>query len=203
MGAAVVMLTILALGLPSWPSLAADVPGSAAAADALRLCHASVREQGGARMALLVQGLALAESALAADERDARAHFAVFCNLGRKVQNEGLRFSHLAAARRLRREIDRTLALAPEAPDPLVAKAEFLLALPRFFGGDPREAERLARRAVTLAPDLVVARVTLARTLAARGARAEAREELRRALLAPGADLESGEARTLLTALGG
>jgi tetratricopeptide (TPR) repeat protein len=107
--------------------------------------------------------------------------------------------------RRLRREIDRTLELAPDYSDALVGKGALLLDLPRLLGGDPAEGERLLRAALRVDPDYVDARLKLARALDARGAKAEAREEAVRAVAAAERDPDDREqleeARELLTRL--
>jgi len=161
--------------------LAADPPGSPRANQALAIClqEAATPEE---RRANLKRGLALAEEAVVADERDAKAHFAVFCNLGNDLKLRGVAVSSLFAVRRLRREIDRTLELAPDYADALVGKGEFLLELPGVMGGDAAEAERLLRAAVKVDPDFIEAHLGLGRALAARGARDAARAEARLAL---------------------
>ena len=64
--------------------------------------------------------------------------------------------------RRVRREIDRTLALTPNAPGVLTAKGVMLLELPGVLGGDPPEGERLLRRALEIEPTFAEARQALA-----------------------------------------
>src|SRR5438094_9187336 len=61
------------------------LPGSARAAAALERCAAADDAHGTARADLLQQALALAEEAVDADDADARAHFAVFCALGKQM----------------------------------------------------------------------------------------------------------------------
>ena len=63
--------------------------GQPASLDALALCRAAERLEGAARRQSLERGLVLARAALAADDRDAAAHFATFCTLGRLVQLGG------------------------------------------------------------------------------------------------------------------
>src|SRR5262245_33847092 len=198
MASRIVLLTIAVLGAHRAPGLATDLPGSAVALGALAACHEAARGVDVERHALLDRGLALAERATASDDADAAAHFAVFCNLGRRIQLDGLHVWQLGTVHRLRRELDRTLELAPSATAALVAKAAFLLELPRLFGGDPAAAEEVARRAVASDPASPAAHLVLARTLAARGAPGEARHELAYAL---GSD-DGDEARTLLATLG-
>lgn len=159
--------------------LAADPPGTPASRAALDACYA-----GRARNSVtdLETALAQAEAAVAADETDALAHFAVFCALGERMRLRGLSIRSLLELRRLRRTVDRTLELAPDFPDALVGKANLLLDAPRVVGGDAAEAERLLRRAVALDPDWVDARIDLARALERRGAREEAAREARAAM---------------------
>src|SRR6266550_1825011 len=136
------------------------LPGSARAAAALERCAAADHAHGTARADLLQQALALAEEAVDADDADARAHFAVFCALGKQMRAAGLSVFNLGKLRRVRREIDRALELAPDSADALVGKGSLLRAMPRLLGGDLREAGRLrgreggraARRHRTVAP---------------------------------------------------
>lgn len=201
----VVLLAISMLGAHRVPGHAGDVPGSTVAHEALAACHAGTRGSIEEQHARLEHGLELAEQALAADEADAAAHFAVFCNLGRQIKLDGLHIWQLSVVRRLHHEIDRALEIAPDATAVLVAKAAFLLELPRLFGGDRTTAERVARMAVESDPRSGTARVVLARALARRGATLEAREELAHVL---GADeqgsgvRDADDARLLLATLG-
>lgn len=131
---------------------------------------------------MLAEGLAAAEAAIAADERDALAHFALFCNLGERLRQRGVSVRSLFELGRLRVAVDRTLALAPDFPGAYAGKGALLLDTPRLLGGDPAEGERLLRRAVELDPDYFGARLDLARALARRGAVQDARDEGTRAL---------------------
>jgi tetratricopeptide (TPR) repeat protein len=183
---------------------ATDPPGSPAARAALATCERARDATGAEQAALFARGLARAEEAVKADDRDALAHFAVFCNLGGQLR-AGPGLSALLDLRRLRREIDRTLELAPDFPDALVGKGRLLLETPRLLGGDPAGGERLLRRALALDPDWVGPRLALARALADRGARDEARAEARRALETAerrGEAADAAEARALLDRLG-
>ena len=106
-------------------------PGSATAGAALDRCSQADHARGPARADLLKKGLALAEEAVAADDGDARAHFAVFCNLGKQAHDAGLSIFNLGKLPRLRREVDRTLELAPDSADALVGKGAMLREMPR------------------------------------------------------------------------
>jgi cytochrome c-type biogenesis protein CcmH/NrfG len=99
----------------------------------------------------------------------------------------------------VRKEIDIALALAPDYPAALAAKGEMLVELPRLFGGDPREGERLLRRAVALDPDDPRLRLMLANILQVTGERDEA---LAHAAIAMGILEHAGSASELADARG-
>jgi tetratricopeptide (TPR) repeat protein len=171
------------------------------AAEASALCATADRVPERERRALLEHGLAVAEAAVAADDHDAAAHLALFCNLGKRMRLDGVSLASLVALRRLRHEIDRTLELAPTDADALVGKAALLYYTPRLLGGDPAEGERLLRTALAVAPDYLDARLALARILRDRGDRDGARENATRALAdasATGHVVQEAEALRLL-----
>jgi tetratricopeptide (TPR) repeat protein len=161
---------------------AGDPPGTPASRAALERCHRADELPDGERAAAYDGALSDAEAAVAADDRDALAHFAVFCALGGRMRIAGVSVSSLTRLRRLRAEVDRTLELAPDFPDALAGKAALLLDTPRLLGGDPAAAEPLLRHAIALDPDWLRPRLDLVRALLARGAKAEAADEARRAL---------------------
>jgi len=131
-------------------------PLDPASREALALCQAADQVPISERSVLLASGLERAEEALKAAPRDAVAHFAVFCNLGKRLQMRPRGWGLLAGfgdLRRARQELDVALALAPDYAAALAAKGQMLLELPRFLGGDRRQGEALLRRAVSLEPD--------------------------------------------------
>jgi Flp pilus assembly protein TadD len=124
---------------------------------------------------------------------------------GEQARLSGVSLTSLFGARRMRREVDRTLALAPDFADALLGKGALLSELPRLLGGDPAEGERLVRRALAVDPDYFGARMRLARILAGQGRRAEARAEAGRALETAEREQDAedaAEARRLLAELG-
>ncbi len=132
---------------------------------AIRICTSGDDVPTSDRLAALEHAVALAEAALDADAHDGRAHFALFCALGRRAQLTGAGITAVATLVRLRRAIDRAVELGPTDADALTAKAMFLTRLPRWLGGDVREAEHLARRALAVDPDLPAAHLALAEAL--------------------------------------
>lgn len=152
------------------PLPAAAVPaGSPASIAALAFCDAIDEMAEADRGAALDRGLAMAEAAVAADAGDARGHFALVCYLGKRMERAGLSFRQITDLRRLRRELDRTLDLAPGDADALLAKGALLLKLPRLLGGDAGEAEALLRQALLAEPDNAAARCYLAEAQRTRG----------------------------------
>lgn len=156
-------------------SAAAEPPGSPAAKESLQLCDRVDELPTADQLIVLARGLAIAERAVAADHNDAKAHFALVCNLGKQIQVSRIGFSSWFHFQRLRRELNATLALAPDDADALAAQGALLLHLPRLLGGDATEAERLLRRALEIEPDNSAGRRYLAEALESRGATDQAR----------------------------
>jgi len=144
--AAAALLALLA------PPATAQEAATGVAREALAICRSVEGLPDDERSARLDQGLALAERAIAERPDDPVAHFAAFCNRGRRLQEEGLSLRLFGEIRRVRRHIERALELMPDWPDAIAAKGAMLLALPRPLGGNRREGERLLRRAVALDP---------------------------------------------------
>jgi hypothetical protein len=175
-------------------------PASTAAREALELCNQADEIPVAERLAVLARGLDRAEEAVRADSKDAVAHFAVFCNLGKRLevkrQSGGL-FSTLGDLGRLQQEIDIALELSPDYAAALAAKGEMLVELPRLLGGDPQEGERLLRRAVALLPDDPRMHLMLANVFKSFGERDQA---LAHAAIAVGILEHAGCARDLADA---
>ena len=195
-----VLLCVLAVS-----ASAADPPGTDASRGALTRCTDADALPGDARTKALRESLADADAAITADDTDALAHFAAFCALGRLLRNDGVSLAAPLQLRRLRREVDRTLELAPDFADALAGKGELLLNMPRLLGGDPAEGERLLRRALAVDPNYLTPRFALVDALKARGATDEARREATQALAIAERKRDPGDvkaARERLDALG-
>ncbi len=169
------------------------------AREAIAICQEADRVQPSERPTLLAIGLARAEEAVKENPRDAGAHFAIFCNLGRQLMNRtgwGL-LTAFGDLHRAKEEVDAALALEPDYPGALAAKGEMLAELPRLLGRDRAEAERLLRRAVKLEPADPRMRLMLANVLQTVGQRDEARAQ---AAIAVGILERGGPANDLATA---
>jgi tetratricopeptide (TPR) repeat protein len=158
----------------SSPSLAAS---ARAECDAGR--RASDRE---ARKEHFDRGQALAERAVALDDNNADAHFALFCNLGELMRLDGESLSHALQLRRLMAEVDRTLELNPNHVDAMAAKGTLLVRLPRLLGGDSERGEAMLRQVILRDPNAFSSRLALANVCEARGDREEALAFATRAL---------------------
>jgi hypothetical protein len=149
-------------------------PARGAAATALALCCEADQLTGAERQRVLMRGLELAQDAASAEPSDARAHFAVFCNLGKQVQSRAPGLRDLGTIGRLRHELDTALTLAPDDGGALTAKGALLLTLPWLLGGDVRRGEELLRLALSKDPTNAAARRYLSEALRSRGADNEA-----------------------------
>lgn len=185
---------------------ARDGTGSALAREAVTLCQDASRiKDEGARDAMLERGLATAEQAVAADDKDAKAHFAVFCNLGRKLEAKGVSLAGVTGVKRVLDEIDRAIALQPMFVDAITAKGALLVRLPALLGGDADEGERLIRHAVEIAPNSPSAHLQLVKALLEKGEEDEARAEVKTVLALAdrrGSPAEASEAHRIAEQLG-
>jgi hypothetical protein len=175
-------LAALGFVLVAAPVRAVDPPGTPRSQHALAVCLEARASSTADRARRLERAIRVAEEAVAADDRDPVAHFALFCALGENARAAGASLRSLTTLRRLRGEIDRALELEPEYVDALVGKGALLMNLPRLLGGSRQEGEALLRRGLAFDPDLFDARIDLARGLAAWGDRKQARVEAQHAL---------------------
>jgi len=140
-------------------------------AGAMQACHdGRVAPDRATRVAQFEKGQALGEQAVAANEQSADAHFALFCNLGELMRIDGeMSLSSVMGFRRMMKELDRTLALAPDHLDALSARGTLLVRLPSLLGGDPDKGEQLLRHVIQHEPQAVNARISLAKSYCKRG----------------------------------
>ena len=143
---------------------------------AMTECHAGrVTQDRASRVGHFEKGQALAEQAVALDDRSADAHFALFCNLGELMRIDGeLSITSVMGFRRMTKELERTLELAPDHLAALSAKGTFLLRLPSLLGGDKEKGEKLLLYVLLKAPQSVNARLALAKSYCANGRHSEA-----------------------------
>lgn len=176
LAATLATLALLASSAHAGVVTLADATGSPDARRAARLCNEAAAAGSEDAAAQLDQALALAEDAVRKDPKDAKAHFAVFCSLGRRAELDGSDLEGLASLGRIQESLDRALALEPSFVDALVAKGRLLARLPWMLGGDADEGERLIRQALKLDPTSEVVRLHLAHVLIDQGEEAEARK---------------------------
>jgi hypothetical protein len=169
-----------------------------------RVCQRVDATRGGSlgRIARLEEGVAMSEAAVAADEHDARAHLALFCNLGKQIELSGLSWRIFARLRRARAEIDRAHELAPTDPDILAPRASCCAACrprsaatrPRARAHPPRGRDRARPRRRPPVPGARDGRRPGARRRAGRPRGLAVAER-------SGAERERSEARALLASL--
>ncbi len=127
------------------------------------------------RLAHFEQGRLLGEQAVARNEQSADAHFSLFCNLGELMRIDGeASVASLFGFRRMMKELDRTLELAPDHLDALSAKGTLLVRLPSLLGGDKPKGEQILRQVIQREPASVNARLSLAKSYCANGKHEEA-----------------------------
>jgi tetratricopeptide (TPR) repeat protein len=119
-------------------------------------------------------GQALAEQAVRLDDKNAAAHFGIFCNLGELLRVDGEKITSLLGFRKMMQELDRTLALDPNHLDALSSKGVLLVRLPTLLGGDAAQGEKMLERVLREDATCITARLTLAELYAERGARTDA-----------------------------
>lgn len=115
------------------------------------------------KLAAYQDGLQWAERAVAADDRNADAHYARFANQGRIMLLEGAVPNPLNLLK-INRELDRALELNPNHADALAARGGMYRQLPWVLGGSLDKAAEYLSRAVALDPDACGARIELAET---------------------------------------
>jgi hypothetical protein len=143
---------------------------------AMKECRAGrIAQEKVSRVAHFEKGQVLGEQAVALDDRSAEAHFALFCNLGELMRVDGeLSITSVMGFRRMTKELDRTLELAPDHLDAMSAKGTFLVRLPSMLGGDREKGEKLLRYVLQKEPQSVNARLSLAKSYCANGHHSEA-----------------------------
>lgn len=171
-----VLVTLLSSAVVILPSTAmAEQAGALLPKQALDHCHQGrLAKDRDSRLAHFQQGQRMGEQAVAADEGSADAHFALFCNLGELLRIDGETLTSLFGLRRMMKELDRTLEIAPTHLEALSAKGTLLVKLPGLLGGDVKEGERLLQQVIHQAPQAVNARLALAKVRCERGRHDEA-----------------------------
>ncbi len=174
--ALLVLIMLISSGILLLPSTTmAESSGGTLSKQALDQCHQGrLAKDRDTRLAHFQQGQRLGEQAVAEDEGSADAHFALFCNLGELLRIDGETLTSLFGLRRMMKELDRTLEIAPTHLEAISAKGTLLVKLPNLLGGDVKQGERLLEQVIDQAPQAVNARLALARVRCERGQHAEA-----------------------------
>lgn len=175
---------VAALGLAR-PAEAIETKATASTLSARSLAECERGRQApdrSTREAAFAKGLELAERAVALDDDDASAHFAVFCNKGEILRLDGEKISSVFEFRDVMRELDRTLALEPDHLKAMASKGILLIRLPRLLGGDAEAGEALLRKVTARDPNALSSRLALAERCREQGQLAEARSYAGRAL---------------------
>ena len=115
------------------------------------------------RLSVYEEALDLARRAVALDDNNANAHFAVFVSQGRILLLEGATVNPVNLLK-ANKELDRTLQLDPDHADALASRGGLYRQLPWLLGGNLTKAESFLSRAIQLNPDAVGARIELAQT---------------------------------------
>jgi tetratricopeptide (TPR) repeat protein len=166
-----VMFASIALWIGSTTSGGAQPTTQDFVSGALQACHdGRIASDRATRVALYEKGQSLGEQAVAADEKSADAHFALFCNLGELMRIDGeMSVSSVFGFRRMMKELNRALELKPDHLDALSARGTLLVRLPSLLGGDPETGEQLLRHVIQQEPEAVNARISLAKSYCKRG----------------------------------
>jgi tetratricopeptide (TPR) repeat protein len=128
------------------------------------------------------KGLEYGERAVEVNPNGKEGHFYYMANMGAIVQLKGM-LTSLWKFRKIKKQMDRTLAIDPNWPPILLARAQYLMEMPGIFGGDKEEAMRLCQRVIELDPDHLPTYVCMAQLLADEGRYDEAIASLDKVLL--------------------
>lgn len=149
------------------------------------------------------EGLALARRAVALDDDNADAHFAVFGNEGRLMLLDGVTPNPISLLK-VNSELERALEINPDHSDALAAKGGLYRQLPWVLGGSLSLAEECLTKAIARDPDAVGARIELAATYRDMGEPDRGLPLLDKAMVIAerqGKQRQLAEARTLLAQL--
>lgn len=108
------------------------------------------------KLALWEKGMEYDRKAIAVNPNGKEAHFYLMANLGAYAQARGM-WCLLLKFRQIKREMDRALELDPNYPLALVARAQFLDAMPGIFGNREEEIQELFQRAIESNPRFIAA----------------------------------------------
>jgi tetratricopeptide (TPR) repeat protein len=150
-----------------------------------RIYHylAEAQSNRNAKLASFEKGLNLSRRAVARMPNRPEGHFWLAANLGGMSELKGV-WSSLRSLSSIREEFEKVLEIAPtcESGNAYLALAEMKLRLPGFWGGDDKKGIELLEKGLKLSPANHEMKLTLARTYAKKGRKAEARALLHQIL---------------------
>jgi tetratricopeptide (TPR) repeat protein len=123
-------------------------------------------------------GIAAAEQAIELAPENANAHYALFCNLGRRLERSGP-LSQAFSVRRLHTLLERTVELDPSHAHAWSALGEMLLRLPWLLGGSEKDGLAALHHAAELDPGWYKPHLRLAEYFLSDGKAEQARQEAR------------------------
>ncbi len=177
------VVTTLALAMPLWarPTMADQAAMASTgvvtpAAQAQDLAHQAMMcirraedaPDEAAELAEFRAGVELARRALALDDGNAQAHFALFANEGSIMLRQGVTVNPVTLLK-ANRELERTLEIDPQHADGLAAKGGMYHQLPWVLGGSLDKAQDYLERSLKIDPGMVGARIELAETYRDKG----------------------------------
>ena len=113
------------------------------------------------KFALWKKGARYAERAIKVNPKGKEGHFFYVANQGTMAKHETV-FTSVWKLRRIKKEIGIALKLDPDYAPALMARANFLISVPAFLGGDEKDARKLYKKVLQLDPSYVAAYFFLA-----------------------------------------
>lgn len=118
----------------------------------LYLCYGTYNKDKSQKISLFKKGMVAAEKAVAIDPGKPEGHYQYSVNLGSIVEIDGV-MKNILKVRKISKANEKALAADPNFVPAMVVKARFMTDLPKLFGGSPKQAEALYKKAIATGPD--------------------------------------------------
>ncbi|MCA9471960.1 MAG: hypothetical protein MRJ96_13455 [Nitrospirales bacterium] len=173
-----ILLMCIMLLSPDMALVFAQETSEDLSAQALEECQKGrIAQTRDSRMEHFKRAETIAERAVKANDKNADAHFALFCSLGEQMRIDGEPdFLAIFGYNRMMDALNRTLELNPDHIDAMSSKGTLLVKLPAFFGGDTEKGEELLQEVIKREPTAINARLVIAQNYAERGQHEKAME---------------------------